>query len=80
MNALELAGPDKKVRVAVSRCIGCGLCVPTCPSDALRLVKNERQQVPPEDEEALYDEVMANKKGLLGQLGLLARVGLRLRR
>ena len=80
MNALELAGPGNKARVTVSRCIGCGLCVPTCPSDALRLMKNERQQVPPEDEEALYDEVMANKKGLLGQLGLLAKIGLRMRR
>jgi ferredoxin len=80
MNALELAGPDRKVRVNLTRCIGCGLCVPTCPVDAMRLVKNEAEQVPPEDEEALYDEVMANKKGLLGQLGLLIKVGLRIRR
>jgi electron transport complex protein RnfB len=80
MGALELEGPDRKARVNLSRCIGCGLCVPTCPMDAMRLVKNEAQQVPPEDEEALYDEVMAHKKGLLGQLGLLIKVGLRMRR
>jgi hypothetical protein len=46
----------------------------------MSLVKNENEQVPPEDEEALYDEVMARKKGLLGQIGLLAKVALRLRR
>jgi electron transport complex protein RnfB len=80
MNALEIVEPDRKARVNLSRCIGCGLCVPTCPSDAVRLEKNEAQQVPPENEEALYDEVMANKKGLLGQLGLLVKVGLRMRR
>jgi electron transport complex protein RnfB len=80
MGALELAGPDGTARVNLSRCIGCGVCVPTCPSDAMRLRKREAQQVPPENEEALYDEVMANKKGLLGQLGLLIKVGLRMRR
>ena len=80
MEALELAEPDSKARVNLSRCIGCGLCVPTCPLDALRLAKNETGQVPPETEEALFDEVMANKKGLLGQIGLLIKVGLRLRR
>jgi electron transport complex protein RnfB len=79
VNAVALAGPGKKAEVNLSRCIGCGLCVPTCPSEALRLVKKEREQVPPENEEVLYDEVMANKKGLLGQIALLLKVGLRMR-
>jgi ferredoxin len=80
MGAIELAQPDGKARISLSRCIGCGLCVPTCPRDAMSLVKNETERVPPEDEEALYDEVMARKKGFLGQIGLLAKVALRLRR
>jgi ferredoxin len=32
------------------RCIGCGLCVSTCPTDAVRLMKKpaEEQYLPPE--------------------------------
>jgi ferredoxin len=30
---------DEKIRFYADRCIGCGLCVTTCPADALKLEK-----------------------------------------
>jgi ferredoxin len=79
VDAVTIAGESKKAKVNLSRCIGCGLCVPTCPSDAIRLRKKQVEEVPPEDEEALYDQIMANKKGLLGRLAMLLKVRLGMR-
>jgi Fe-S-cluster-containing hydrogenase component 2 len=76
VNAVALSGPSGEAVVDPGKCIGCGLCVPTCPSDAVRLVRKEEAKAPPEDEEALCDEIMANKKGTLAQLQMLAKVAL----
>jgi len=76
VNAVALSGPSGEAVVNPGRCIGCGLCVPTCPSEAVRLVRKEAEPAPPVDEEALCDEIMANKKGTLEQLQMLAKVAL----
>jgi ferredoxin len=76
VNAVTLSGPAGEAVVNRDRCIGCGLCVTTCPGEALRLVRKEGEPAPPADEEALCDEIMANKKGTLGQLQMLAKVAL----
>ncbi len=43
-------------RVAAEKCIGCGLCVSTCPEKALSLVRKPDDQIktPPEDETQWY--------------------------
>jgi ferredoxin len=79
VDAVALTGPSGDAEVNLSRCIGCGLCVPTCPSDAMRLGKKEAAKVPPKDEEALCDEIMANKTGTLEQVRMLAKIALRMR-
>ena len=79
VGAVTLAGRSGEAKINLSRCIGCGLCVPTCPSEAVRLKKKESEPVPPADEEDLYDQVMANKKGALGQLKILVKVALRMK-
>jgi ferredoxin len=40
------------------RCIGCGLCVTTCPSEAIKLIRKESEELapPPMDEMAWYEE------------------------
>ena len=47
-----------------AKCIGCGLCVPTCPENAIQLVKKTQEIVPPETVEMRYDSLMAEKKDL----------------
>ena len=45
-------------RVIRERCIGCGLCVSTCPSEAVRLVRKAEDEIesPPADENTWYEE------------------------
>jgi len=79
VGAVALDGPSGEAMVNTGRCIGCGLCVPTCPSEAVRLKKKEKETVPPANEEDLYDEVMANKKGGPAQLKMLMKMALKMK-
>ena len=68
---------DARANVAVvdlGRCIGCGNCVVSCPGEAMRLVRKEKETVPPLDTEALHDDIMAHKKGTLGKMMLVAKL------
>jgi len=63
--------------VNLSRCIGCGNCVVTCSTGAMSLVKKEKEIVPPQDTEGLYDVIMANKKGTLSKIKLATKLMLK---
>jgi Na+-translocating ferredoxin:NAD+ oxidoreductase subunit B len=49
---------EDRYRVIGKRCIGCGLCVTTCPTGAIRLVHKAQADLvaPPKDERAWYEE------------------------
>jgi electron transport complex protein RnfB len=79
VGAVSLTGPSGEAKISLSRCIGCGLCVPTCPSEAIRLKKKDTETAPPADEEALYDEVMANKKSGPEQFMMLMKAALEMK-
>ena len=79
VGAISLSGPAGSARIDPDRCIGCGLCVPTCPSQALQLRSNDAGTVPPLNDEALGDEIMANKKGTTGQFLVLMKAALKIR-
>ncbi|MBI5102402.1 MAG: 4Fe-4S dicluster domain-containing protein [Nitrospirae bacterium] len=79
VNAVALAGASGGAEVNLNRCIGCGLCVTTCPSEAIRLKKKAPEVAPPLNEEALYDEIMANKSSGFTQLRTLLKAALRLK-
>ncbi len=55
---------DDAAVVNLDRCIGCGVCVPVCPSGALALVKKAEaeQYVPPENTFTTY-LTMAQERG-----------------
>jgi electron transport complex protein RnfB len=63
--------------VNAEACTGCGNCVVTCPSGAMSLLKKKKETVPPRDTEALYDEIMAHKKGTIGRMILVAKLMLK---
>lgn len=47
--------------INLDRCIGCGNCVASCPSEALKLVKKEKEIAPPQDSTGLY-KILAERK------------------
>ena len=65
MEALH-AGADGTTVVDHDRCIGCGVCVPTCPTGAVSLRVKEKPTVPPRDLKALYGRILTERFGLLG--------------
>jgi NAD-dependent dihydropyrimidine dehydrogenase PreA subunit len=64
MEAVEVT--DDAAAVLRDRCIGCGLCVTTCPTKAIKLVKKPEDQlyVPPATHMDLFIE-MAKERGKL---------------
>lgn len=56
INAIE-EGDDANI-VIREKCIGCGLCVTTCPSEAIALVRKQPQEIvpPPKDEMEWYEK------------------------
>lgn len=56
---------DKKIEFRPERCIGCGLCVTTCPAQALKLEKKAHKQLykPPATVFDTYDVMSAEKSG-----------------
>ena len=57
---------DDTARVDPDRCIGCGLCVPECPSEALvmRQKTADEQYVPPANVVETYLNI-ARERGLV---------------
>ena len=40
---------DRKAVIDLTRCIGCGLCVPTCPTKVMKLEKTDQTYTPPKN-------------------------------
>ncbi|UCC16661.1 MAG: 4Fe-4S binding protein [Dehalococcoidales bacterium] len=77
VNAIKLDEHLHSSIINLDRCIGCGNCISKCPSEAIKLNKKDKEIIPPEDMENLYDIIMANKKGVFGKMKLAARIMLK---
>jgi Fe-S-cluster-containing hydrogenase component 2 len=64
---------DGKSQVDEARCIGCALCVTTCPSGALKLKPKPAPKAPPDNTQALYIQLLRERYGPLGMASLAAR-------
>ena len=75
MDALSL--PTGTAELDLERCIGCGLCVTTCPNGALTLVRkpDAHQRAVPKDVVQMTIR-LAQSRGKLGLLQM-ARMGTR---
>lgn len=52
---------DDLAVIETSRCIGCGLCITTCPTGALQLTRREGHQLPPATARDLVEQVVKHK-------------------
>ena len=75
-----ISNTEGKAVVDRLRCIGCALCVTTCPSGALRLEPNEKPRIPPDDTQALYLKILQDRFGPWGmaKLGMRKMLGLKI--
>jgi ferredoxin len=60
--------------MAPERCLGCGVCVTTCPTDAITLSKKPTEVRPPRTREDLYDIIMNKKKNRLEKIKLTGKL------
>ncbi|MBM3241630.1 4Fe-4S ferredoxin [Candidatus Poribacteria bacterium] len=72
MEAISMG--DNVATVNLDRCIGCGLCATTCEVNAIKLMKKEKETVPPKNQEALYKKIMFEKLGPLGTLKMMSQI------
>jgi ferredoxin len=74
VGAARVSEKKQKTAVDLNRCIGCGVCIPTCPEKAISLEKKPNEAKPPQTREALYDIIMAHKKGSFGKLRITGKI------
>ncbi|VVB76120.1 Molybdate/tungstate import ATP-binding protein WtpC [Candidatus Tiddalikarchaeum anstoanum] len=71
-----IAGPDKKIIIDESLCIGCGLCVKRCPFDAVKVVNIPKELDTQEIQRygvngfRLFNLVIPQKKQVIGLIGV----------
>jgi len=53
---------DERSSISLERCIGCGLCVSTCTTEALKLVPKEEAPVPPVNQQELGAAMIASRQ------------------
>jgi len=68
-----ISSPGGTAEVDRARCIGCALCVSTCPSGAMRLEVSENRKDLPDNTPALYIQMLQDRYGPLGMAKLGAR-------
>jgi Fe-S-cluster-containing hydrogenase component 2 len=61
MDAIDVT--DGIAGIDLERCIGCGLCVTTCPTDAIELIKKAEDQLyePPKTGVETYIRIMQER-------------------
>jgi len=74
VGAARVSQQKKKTSVDLNRCIGCGLCIPTCPQKAMSLKKRADEVRPPQTRDDLYEMIMTHKKGSLGKLKIMGKL------
>ena len=57
----------EKSKVNLKRCIGCGNCIAVCPEEAITLIKKDKVDEPPENEEQMFEKILEAKMKMKGK-------------
>ena len=57
----------EKSKVNIKKCIGCGNCVAVCPEEAITLIKKDKVDEPPENEEQMFEKILEAKMKMKGK-------------
>jgi len=68
---------NKKSVLDVNRCIGCGLCVSTCPTHSLSLVRKPKEKQPYVPKDFIETNIKLGKDR--GKLGISELIGMQVR-
>ena len=60
--------------VDLDRCIGCGVCVSTCPNSAIELKRKDSNYVPPKNSEAMYKKILMERIGIGGMMKTIPKI------
>ena len=71
---MSVAAKKQPAVVNRDRCVGCGVCVPTCPTKSINLVKKPAEVKPPQTREDLHDIMTAGRNGRLKKLKLAGKL------
>jgi Fe-S-cluster-containing hydrogenase component 2 len=72
-----LSTDNKKAVLDLNRCIGCGLCVSTCPSLSLSLVRKPKAKQPYVPKDIVETHIKLGKAR--GKLGVGKMIGMKVR-
>ena len=64
---------NNHMEINKDRCIGCGACIPTCKGRAIKLIRKERETVPPKNSNEMYKKIMIERFGLLKTMKFAAK-------
>jgi Na+-translocating ferredoxin:NAD+ oxidoreductase subunit B len=64
---------DHHASINRDRCIGCGLCVPTCPQKAIKLHQKSHPIIPPKNVMELYFKILLQKASIKQLVRLLIK-------
>ena len=70
-------GDTKIATIDYDRCIGCGVCVPTCKPGAMRLKRREHEEEPEKDLVSYMKMLDETKKNGLQKFGRLLKIFLK---
>jgi ferredoxin len=68
---------DSKAVLNLNRCIGCGLCVSTCPTNSISLVRKPEGEQPYVPENVVETNIKMGKAR--GKMGIGRTMGMRVR-
>ena len=71
-----LISVNSHTEVLRSHCIGCGVCLNACATEAISLLKKDQETVPPKSSSKMYKKMMMERYGVVGTLKIRGKAAL----